>query len=261
MERLLARLERRFGGYAIPNLTGIIVAGMAAAFLMTMLRPGAVGLLTLDLDEVRRGQIWRLVSYLFVPRTTSPLWIFFSLAFVWYVGNSLEAHWGAFRFNLFYLLGGAGTTLAAALTHHAETNSWINLSLMLAFGTLFPDVEFRLYLLVPVKAKWFALLDAAFLAYTVATGDASVRCAIAAALSGYFLLCGPALVQLFRQRNLEVRQAARRGDLAPVTSLATGVRVCAICGASEADGADIRVCSCPKCAGPTNLCLADARNH
>ena len=43
-------------------------------------------------------------------------------------------------------------------------------------------------------------------------------------------------------------------------------KTCAICGATEADGADIRVCSCEKCKAATGgaareLCLEHARNH
>jgi len=260
MERLIARLERRFGGYAIPHLTAVVVAGMAAVFMMGLARPAILPALALDLDAVAHGQVWRLVTYLFLPRTMEPMWIFFSLAFVWYVGSTLENHWGSFRFNLFYLLGCGGTTLAAWLTGHAETNAWLNYSLMLAFGTLFPDEEFFLFV-IAIKAKWYAILDALFLGYSFATGDMATRGAILAALSGYFVFCGPALVALYRDRNLKVRQAARRAAVGPAEPAVSGARVCAICGASEDDGADIRVCSCPKCGGPRNLCLKHARDH
>ncbi len=260
MERMLARLERRFGGYAVPNLTAIVVAGMAVVFLMAMLRPSVIGLLVLDFDLVKEGQVWRLFTYLFLPTTSSPLWIFLALGFVWYVGSTLENHWGSFRFNLFYLFGCGGTTFAAWLTGHAETNIWLNYSLMLAFGTLFPDEQFFLFV-VPIKAKWYAIFDAVYLGYGLATGDTSTRAAILAALSGYFIFCGPALVALLRGRQLAVRQAARRAAIPPAESVVTGKRICAICGASEADGTDIRVCSCEKCKGPRNLCLTHARNH
>jgi membrane associated rhomboid family serine protease len=260
MERLLARLERRFAGYAVPNLTAIVVAGMAVVFLMGLIRPSVMLSLTLDWGAVREGQVWRLVTYLFLPTTSSPLWIFFALAFVWYVGSTLENHWGSFRFNLFYLLGCGGTTLAAWLTGDAETNVWINLSLMLAFGTLFPDEQFYLFI-IPIKAKWYAVFDAAYIGYSLATGDTPVRAAILAALVAYFVFCGPALAALVRGRRLAVRQAARRARVEPVESAVTGRRVCAICGVSEADGADIRVCSCEKCKPSRNLCLAHARNH
>jgi membrane associated rhomboid family serine protease len=260
MERLLARLERRYGGYAVPHLTAVLVAGMAAVFIVGSIRPAVLPGLTLDFAAVGRGEVWRLVTYLFLPRTMDPFWIFFSLSWVWYVGSTLENHWGSFRFNLFYLLGCAGTTFAAWLTGHAETNIWLNYSLMLAFGTLFPDEEFFLFV-ISVKAKWLALFDAAFVAYSMATGDAATRAAILAALSGYLVFCAPALLALWKSRNLAVRQAARRAATAPEAPAVTGGRVCAMCGLSADDGADIRVCSCAKCGGPRNLCLAHARNH
>jgi membrane associated rhomboid family serine protease len=260
MERLLARLERRLGGYAIPHLTAVIVAGMAVVFMVVKVRPGVGSMLVLDFDALRHGEVWRLVSFLFLPRTFDPFWIVFSLLFVWYIGSTLEHHWGSFRFNLFYLLGCGGTTIAAWLTGHAETNWWINLSLLLAFGTLFPEERFFL-IVVPVKAKWYALFDAAYLVYSLAVGDNATRAAIMAAISGYLVLCGPELRALLQQRNLAVRQAARRGAMAPVEPAVVAGRVCAMCGASEADGADIRVCSCAKCAGPRNLCLQHARDH
>jgi membrane associated rhomboid family serine protease len=260
MDRLLARLERRLGGLAIPHLTAIIVAGMGAAFVGSRTRPELIGRLALDIDEVKHGQVWRLVTYLFIPRTDSWWWIIFSLGFLWWVGTTLERHWGAFRFNVFYLLGCVGTTVAAVLTGHAETNVWINYSLMLAFGTLFPDEEFYLYV-IPVKAKWLALFDGAFLAYTMVMGDWSERAAILAALSGYFIFCGPALYALLKDRNIAVRQRARRASVASAPPAVAAGRVCAICGVSEEGGADIRVCSCAKCGGPRTLCLNHARAH
>jgi len=261
MERILDRLERRIGGYAIPQLTAVIVAGMAAVFVIGSFRHSLLPQLELDLPAVRRGEVWRLVSYLFLPRTMEPVWLFFSLAFVWYVGSTLENHWGSFRFNLFYLVGCAGTTVAAYLTGHAETNQWLNYSLMLAFGTLFPDEEFYLFV-VAVKAKWYAVFDALFLSYSFLTGDAALRAAILAALVGYFLFCGPALIALLRGQRIASRQAARRAVMSVKTEPPiTGARVCAICGAREEDGTDIRICSCVKCGGPRALCLAHARDH
>src|SRR5580704_11708289 len=128
MERLLARLERRIGKYAVGNLTAIIVAGMAAVFLLGMVRPDLVGMLTLDTESVQHGQVWRLFTYLFLPRTSNIIWIFFSLGFVYYIGSSLEAHWGSFQFNVYYFVGMVGTTVAAVVTNGDQTNYWLNLS-------------------------------------------------------------------------------------------------------------------------------------
>jgi membrane associated rhomboid family serine protease len=259
MERLLARLERRIGKYAIGNLTAIIVAGMAAVFLLSMVRPDLIGFLTLDIDAVEHGQVWRLLTYLFIPRTFSIFWIIFSLGFVWYVGSSLEGHWGSFKFNVYYFVGMLGTTAAAVITRGEQTNSWLNLSLMLAFGTLFPSEEIWFFF-IGIPAKWLALLDAGYMAYGLFVGDGSQRAAILAATGVYFLFFAGTLVDLTKRRNLQVRQAARRASTAP-PSKPPIARVCAICGASQDDGADIRVCSCEKCGAPRALCLQHALNH
>jgi membrane associated rhomboid family serine protease len=259
MDRLLARLERRFGKYAIGNLTAIVVAGMAAVFLLSMIRPDLLGMLTLDIRGVEHGQVWRLFTYLFLPRTLSLWWIIFSLGFVFYIGTNLESHWGSFQFNVYYAAGMLGTTVAAVLTRGEQTNYWLNLSLMLAFGTLFPDEEIWFFF-IGIPAKWLAIADAAYMVYGLVVGDWAQRAGILAAMSGYFLFFSGTLLDIMRRRNLKVRQAARRASIGPSTE-AVPVRVCAICGASQEDGADIRVCSCEKCGGPRALCLPHARNH
>ncbi len=260
MDRLLARLERRLGKYAVENVPFLIVGGMAAVYVLCMARPEFEGLLTLDLGMVRHGQVWRLVTYLFIPTSHSILWILFELYWVWLIGSNLDAEWGAFKFNVYYLVGMIGTTVAAALTDGTGGNLYLNMSLFLAFATLFPDYQIFLFLLLPVKVKWLAWVDAALLAYALVTGGWSTRAAVIAALANYLLFFGGTIWQTWRGRNLQVRQAARRASNRPPAP-ATGGRACAICGAREDDGADIRVCSCDKCGGPRTLCLPHARNH
>lgn len=264
-------MERRFGRLAIENLTLLIVGGMAAVFVLTLLRPSFEDALTLDLAQVRRGQVWRLVTYLFLPPTHSIVWAIFGLYWLWMVGSALENEWGSFKFNAYYLVGMIGTTVAAWATGSAESNSYLNLSLFFAFATLFPDYQLLLFFVLPVRVKWLALLSAIGLVAGFVLGSWATRGAILAALSNYFLFFSGTLVARLRQRNQAVRQAARRESFRPPPTLmdtsqaagqAMGARSCAICGVKEVDGADIRVCTCEKCGGsPRNLCLEHARNH
>jgi hypothetical protein len=260
MDRLLARLERRIGRYAIPNLILYVVGGMAVVWVLSQWRPYVVGRLALDMDAVRRGEVWRLVTFLLIPPPSSPIWILVNLYFTWWVGSSLEQHWGALKFNVYYFIGAVGT-IAAALIAGATSNMWLDASLFLAFATIFPDVTILLFFILPVKVKWLGLLAAAGIAFALATAQWDTRASIIAALVNYILFFGGHWRQVWRQRGIAVRQKARREQFrsnAPVF----GQRVCAICGAREADGTDIRVCSCGKCGGqPRSLCLAHARNH
>jgi membrane associated rhomboid family serine protease len=265
MERLLARLDRRLGKYAIENLPMLIVGGMGVVYLIAYSRPEFLGALTLVPSLVARGQVWRLFTYLFIPDTGSMFWILFNLMWIWMVGSALEAEWGAFKLNVYYLVGMLGTTVAALLTHE-QGNFYLNLSMVFAFATLFPNYEILLFLILPLKAKWLGWFAFAYVAFAfVRSGDWATRAAIVAASSNYLLFFAPTLSLLVRGGRRQAQQAARRASSAPPPAAAAS-RACALCGAKEADGADIRVCSCEKCreasGGKTReLCLEHARNH
>ncbi|HEY6458832.1 MAG TPA: rhomboid family intramembrane serine protease [Polyangiaceae bacterium] len=261
MERLLARLERSIGRFAIPNLITFIVAGMGLVYAMqAFAHVDVMPRITLDMGAVLRGEVWRLVTFLFIPMGSSLIWVLVNLYFTWWVGSSLEQHWGAFKFNAFYLIGVLGTIAAAALTG-PQTNFWLDASLFLAFATTFPEVQILLFFILPIRVKWLGIVAALGIAAALVLGDWTTRGAIVAAVANYLLFFGGHWWDVWKSRNLQVRQRARRVQFeseAPVF----GNRTCAICGAREADGTDIRVCSCEKCGGkPRTLCLEHARNH
>jgi hypothetical protein len=258
MDRLLARLERRFGGLAIPNLILYVVGGMAIVWMLAFVRPDVVERLMLDMPAVRHGQLWRLVTFLFVPTDFGYL-VMINLYFTWWVGTSLEEAWGAFKFNAFYLFGALATIAAAAFAGGAS-NLYLDESLILAFGTLFPDITILLFFVLPVRGKWIGLFAAALMVYEFLTGSLPERAAIAAAFATYFVFFAGYWGGFLRSRALQSKQQARRVDF-QASKPSYGHRVCAICNAREADGADIRVCSCDKCGGPRALCLDHARNH
>jgi hypothetical protein len=260
MDRLLARLERRIGRYAIPNLILYVVGGMAVVWVLSLSRPEGIERLMLDMQAVRRGEVWRLATFLFIPPRASPFWVLINLYFTWWVGSSLEQHWGAFKFNVYYFIGALGT-IVAALIAGPTSNMWLDSSLFLAFATTFPDVTILLFFILPIRVKWLGILAAVGIAFAFVVGGWGARASIIAALVNYVLFFGGHWRQLLQQRRIGVRQKARREQLrsnAPVF----GQRVCALCGAREAEGIDIRVCSCEKCGGePRALCLEHARNH
>ncbi len=267
MDRLLSRLERRFGKLAIENLPAFIVGGMGIVFVLSQVRPAFLALLALDIHAVREGQVWRLVTYLFIPQATSLFWILISLYWVYWIGSSLEAQWGSFKLNAYYLIGMLGTTVAAIITGMPQANTYLNYSLLFAFATLFPDYEIRLFLFLPIRMKWLGWLSFAFVAYEFVQGGWGVKGAIIAALANYLLFFAGHIVYVARGSRVQMRQAARRASsVPPPAALGNNARACAICGAREVDGTDIRVCGCEKCKEATSggtraLCLEHARNH
>jgi hypothetical protein len=267
MDRLLARLERRFGRLAIEGLPALLAGGMLVVLVLAYVNPRTLSLLTLSPPAVRRGEVWRLVTYLFLPQgSASSFWTLFNIYWVWLVAAGLEAEWGAFKLNAYYFLGMLGTTGAAFLVGSAVGNFYLNVSLVLAFATIFPSFEVRLFWILPVPMKFLGWLAFAYALYEAVNGDWVVRAAIIASLSNYLLFFAGDILRLLRGSQLQARQAARRASSAPPPALADLARACAICGAREADGADIRVCSCEKCKAATGgqartLCLEHARAH
>jgi hypothetical protein len=161
-ERQRAALLRKIKRYSISNLMKYIVFGMGGVYLLDFFLAPALGntlsyFLAFDLSAVLSGQVWRLITFVFYPPSTSIIFVFFALYFYWLVGSYMENHWGSFKFNLFYLCGMFGSLLGGLITGYA-TNFYINLSLFLAFAITYPNFEFLLFFVLPVKAKWLALI-------------------------------------------------------------------------------------------------------
>ena len=132
------------------------------------------------------GQIWRLVTFIFISPNSRILFILFSLYFYWLIGNALENQWGAFRFNLYYLFGMVGTVIAGMITGYA-TNSYLNLSLFLAFALMYPDYQVMVFFILPVKMKYLALLDVIGLAVMCIMDSWPGRIALFVALGNVIL--------------------------------------------------------------------------
>jgi hypothetical protein len=268
MERWLTSLERRFGRHAPHNLILWIVGLSGLVYALSYVSPGTLEMLVLDPDAVARGEVWRLVSFLFLPwggggrGAFGPILTLVALMFLYTVGSSLEAEWGSFKFDVYYLVG-VVATIAGALLFGPVTNEFLNLSLLLAFATVFPNYEILLFFILPVKMKWLGLLDGAWLAYALVTGSANVRAAILAAMLNWLLFCAGPLVQRLRGEAAATSHRKRFAGFAPPQERRP--RVCAKCGRSDKDDPNLefRVCDCAeKCHGQlTEYCIDHARAH
>src|ERR1700746_3414956 len=110
---LLDKRERPFGFLGIPGLIRIVIGFTALVWALMWLSPNLRFALDLDPARIRHGEVWRLVTYAFIPQTLSPWWIIFALWFLWFIGDGLERAMGACRVTLYLLLGMIGTTIAA----------------------------------------------------------------------------------------------------------------------------------------------------
>jgi signal transduction histidine kinase len=188
-------------------------------------------MLDLDRAAILHGQIWRLVTYIFIPGTNSLLWIVFVLLFLWFIGEGLERAWGAFRLNLFYFVGMIGTTIAAFFFGSNFSNTMLNASLFFAFARFYPEEVIYVFFVLPVKVKWLAWISAAFLLVEFASKPMSYRMAMIAALMNYLIFFGPEIIRAARSRQQNSTRRRRFEENARPEEEA--LHHCAICGATE----------------------------
>lgn len=201
----LYRLERKFGWFSIPNLMVYICLTMLAVFLLDVIVGIPVSaLIALDRAALLRGQVWRLATFIFVPPASGVITILFALYFYYFIGSSLENAWGSFRFNVYYLCGMLGAVIAALISGRGN-NTYLNLSLFLAFAQLFPEHQVLLFYFIPVKVKYLAYIDWAFFALNFITGllmrDLSICMSIIMSLLNFFLFFGPGFIQRMRDQR------------------------------------------------------------
>ena len=178
MKKLNAAVDRfayHHPHFGIPNLMKFLVGGNIAVYLLAMFSGWEyLSFLTFNLSSVLHGELWRLVTFLFVPSSNGIFWLAVSLYFYYFIGSVLEREWGTPKFNLFFFSGVIltliGTIAASLLTGYSFSlsgTSYINLSMFFAFAMLYPDMQVLLFFLIPVKVKWMAWIDAAFFALTI----------------------------------------------------------------------------------------------
>ena len=227
----LDRLEKRFGFIAIPGLIRAVVTLNALVFVLVLLNKGFDSYLALNIERVRAGEVWRLVTYIFVPQISYPLLVFIALWFLWFIGDGLERAWGPFRLTLYFLVGMIGTTVAAVLTNAQFSSQMLFTTLFFAFAHFYPDEVIYIFFILPLKVKWIAWAYAGFLMLGFVTQSNSYRLALIAALSNYLIFFGPGVVRDLRQRkDVAVRrhrfETQSRSEDEPLHR-------CATCGATE----------------------------
>lgn len=234
---VLDKLERHLGWLAIPGLIRIVVTFNALVFGLVLLNPGFQDYLALNPARIVRGEVWRLLTYIFVPQIQHFLWVAVALWFLWFIGDGIERAWGPFRVTLFYLVGMIGTTVAAFFFGSNFSNAMLHASLFFAFAWFYPDEVIYIFFILPMKIKWLAWIFAAFLILGFVTGTNSYRAALLAAFSNYFVFFGPELFHQARQRK-DVAARRRRFEV-QTRSDSEPLHKCAMCGATELSNPDL----------------------
>lgn len=197
-------LERRLRRYTIADLMKYIAIGQGLVYILMFVWPtlgnALYASIVLTRSALLRGQIWRLITFVFVPPASSPIFVLFALYFYYMIGVALERRWGKVRFNLYYGVGMVCAWIACLLTGYA-TNTYLNLSLFFAFAAMFPNEEVYLFGLLPIKVKYLALMDVLIYLQQFIAGSASTRVTIVLCLLNVILFLGGDLLNTLRRES------------------------------------------------------------
>ena len=251
----LNKMERKFGRYAIHNLTkymiGCYIIGYILLYGGSLFHISFTQYLSLSPYHIVHGQIWRLVSWLLIPPPSSNLiFVLIMLMFYYSLGETLERTWGAFRYNV-YILGGVlftvigafilyfiagGSPITSLYYSGAFSTYYINLSIFLAFAVSYPDMQVLFMMIIPMKMKWLAVLDVAYLLYDMVNGSWGIRTVIIASLLNFIIyFLATRNYQRISPKEIHRKQQFQKA-VHPKMAPGTTKHKCAVCGRTEEDG-------------------------
>ncbi len=272
----LNKLERSFlGRLAIPNLMRVIIGAYVIGYIISFTNSGLLNYLTLEPYYIMHGQVWRLITWILIPPNRRLIWAIIMMIFYYQLGNALEHTWGTFRFNA-YIWGGIIFTIAGAFLLYGIFASqgqvvsmgsifstyYINMSIFLAFAVCYPNMEVMLYFIIPIKMKWMSIFYIALVVYNMVNENWAVRVAILMSLLNFLIFF--LLTRNYKKispSQMHRRNSYKRQTKQPKNQVKIAKHRCAICGRTEADGANLEFRFCSKCNGNFEYCQDHLFTH
>ena len=323
-------IDKHLRKYAVSNLSLIIILCYGFGYILQAVNASFLDYLTLNPYAIVHCQVWRLLTWVFVPPggSSNIFFVMITMLFYYSIGTSLERTWGTWRYNK-YIFGGLiftilGSFVILALTYlmHGDlmatadavskmrifaligrsiSTYYVGMSIFLAYAATFPEAEVLFMFLLPIRVKWLGIVYGVFIVIEF----------LQYALQGYYYMCVTILASLLNfilfwfgsrdMRRFSPKEFKRRADFkravsgqdrtaagshtgsgnasgsGPVGGSAAGARQtirpdlrmrpagalhkCAICGRTQADGADLEFRYCSRCEGSYEFCTDHLFTH
>lgn len=189
LNKLLDRLEYKYRRFGIDNLILYIVGAMVMIFVAALFYPDILTMLNFDRDMIFQGQVWRVLTFLIMPTSTSIISMIFGTLLIYAFGSSLERTWGSFRFTVYYFMG-AIFNIAAGFIMGYTDNYYLMMSIFLAYAVLFPNDQIYFYFLIPIKMKWLGMVAGIFMLIKFLLLDLVGKITIVAVVLNFILFFG-----------------------------------------------------------------------
>ena len=280
--KFIDKLERKFGRFGIPNLTIYMIVCYVIGYALMIVNPGILNWLSLEPAYILRGQVWRLVTWvLYPPSTSGVLWFAIAVLFFYYpIGTSLERTIGTFKYTLYILSGVVFTILGAfilyfllggnVLVGNVFSTYYISLSTFLAYAMCYPDMQVLLMFIIPVKMKWMAIFYVVIVVYEmiqyIMAGKWYLVIPIVASLLNFIIFYfGTKDFSRYNPKEIHRRNEFRRA-MEPQGRMKSGggavtKHKCAICGRTELDDPNLEFRFCSRCNGNYEYCQDHLFTH
>lgn len=294
----MSNFEKKFGKYAIKNLSLILIMCYACGYLMKWINPGFFTYLYLNPYEIiHHFQIWRLVTWLIVPPDSFDFWTLLMLYFYYSIGTSLERTWGTYRYNVYIFSGILFTAVGAFILYGISSllgaqslglwmtvdgyityptmfsTYYVNMSIFLAYAATFPDYEVLLFFILPIKVKFLGIIYGAMLVYQFIVGygtssalfyyNLGIRFVITASLLNFVVFFFTSRKKVRRGPIKIIRQQVVKQQPRHETKKSSGItrHKCAVCGRTDETNPELEFRFCSKCNGNYEYCQDHLFTH
>ncbi len=286
MKNLRNRFERfcfRHRNWGIPNLMLYITVGSALVYVFTMMTENYLlyEWMAFDRSLILQGQVWRLFSYALLMNSSNVFFTLIMLICYYSIGRAMENVWGTLRFNLFYLSGILIMDIYCMIFNCYADVYYLNLSLFLAYATMYPDAQFFIMFIIPVKAWVLALVDLVLVLLGLLTDRFPYNLFSVLSIANYFLFFGKDVLRVIPiswqanfRRLFRKKPKKKAGEAKPIPFPTAGSyqatvakpkapynHRCVVCGRTDVSDPDLEFRYCSRCSGYHCYCQDHINNH
>ena len=254
--------------FGISNLMKYVAIANVAFWLMNIMNPSFLQYIVFDPALILRGQVWRLVSFVFYPPNTGLLALLVFYFYYW-IGSILEREWGSGPFTVFFFSGIVLTVVYGFVMYFALgyrimlDSSYLYLSMFFSFAAMYPDMQVLFMFIIPVRMKFLALIDAVFFLISVLGNPFPINLLPVVALLNFFIFCGDDIKALLprkkSQSTINFRKESARIRYEQQSKLYT--HKCSVCGRTDTDYPELEFRYCSRCEGYHCFCSEHINNH
>ena len=306
MSNFVSKMEKKFGKYATDKIPLIMIICYSLGYIFNLINPDLLYVISLNPYAILHGQVWRLFSWILIPPGSSNIFfLLLSLYFYYSISKSLNAIWGNFKFNL-YIFGGVlfiiigafglyffdrftgffvasdvyipelvlyGYNTTYALISLLFTTYYLNMSLVLAYASTFPDAMV-IFIVIPLKMKVLGILYAVILIYEAWEMGPLGFYILAISMLNFiiFFFTDRKKIRAYTKNRRNAQRAYN--DMAAKRERERKIKVsrmrpsegiakhkCCICGQTDIDNPDLTFRFCSKCEGNYEYCQNHLYTH